>query len=639
MSNQPQPNNERWDEAELFRLIVDSAKDFAILTMDPNGRVLTWNSGAEHIFGCTASEMVGQDITTLFTPEDRAQRQPQREMEEALRSGRAEDTRWHLAKDGSRLWADGMMVPLKDDAGHARGFVKILRDRTAERRAYERLCESEGRLRLMVESVKGYAIFSLDLAGRISSWNSGAEDIFGYAEAEVIGRDIDVLFTPEDREQRVPEQERKTAEAKGEAPGSRWHLRKDGSRFFVDGNVTALRDESGQLLGYAKIAHDVTEQRLVEERLMEAHRRKDEFLAILGHELRNPLGAINNAVQLLLPSGREEHLQWSKEVIERQGKQLGRLIDDLLDVTRIAQGKMQLRREPTDLGVILSRAVEDVRPLMEEKRHELTVLRAPGRAWLDIDPSRLEQVIVNLLNNAAKYTDPGGRIRLATRQEGPNVLITVKDNGIGIEPELLPKVFDMFTQVQEGSDRAQGGLGIGLTLVRSLVEMQGGEVSARSEGRGKGSEFTVKLPLAPQKRPETRAPATTEPARDGLRILVVDDSRDTALGLAKLLKTVGHHVSTAYDGPTAIEMARVERPNIILTDIGLPGMDGYQLARALRQELPEEVLLIAVSGYGTEDDVRRSREAGFDRHLVKPVDFDLLNALLAEKHRLGLGGA
>jgi PAS domain S-box-containing protein len=620
------------EEAELFRLLVESAKDYAIFTMDRDGRVLTWNPGAERLFGYHAAEILGEDVAILFTPEDRERGQPDLEMQTALETGRAEENRWHQRKNGERLWVDGMMMPLKNDAGQARGFAKILRDRTAEKSSADRLHASETRFRLMIESLKGYAIFSLDLEGRISSWNSGAEEVYGYAEAEIVGQDVAVLFTPDDRERGVPERERKAAVAMGEASDVRWHVRKDGSHFFVSGKLTPLLDDVGALQGYTIIAHDITAQKLAEQRLKEADRRKDEFLAILGHELRNPLAAINNAVQLLLPPGREEHLQWSKEVIDRQAKQLGRLIDDLLDIARIAQGKIQLRREPTDLGPIVTGAVETVRPLIEEKRHELSVLNAPSRLRLDADPSKLEQILANLLTNAVKYTDPGGRIRLTTRREGTNAVITVSDTGIGIEPEVLPKVFDLFTQVQEGHDRSQGGLGIGLTVVRSLVEMQGGEVSARSEGRGKGSEFTIKLPVAvatqrPEKKPEG---AKTQEARQGRRILVVDDNRDTALGLSKLLTRAGHSVRTAYDGPTAIEMARAETPQTILADIGLPGMDGYQLARTLREELPRGVLLIAVSGYGLEEDLRRSREAGFDRHLVKPVDFDSLLALVGD---------
>jgi len=632
MPNRRALNGDRREDAELYRFLVESAKDYAIFTMDRDRRVLTWNPGAERVFGYGTGEILGKPADLVFTPEDRERGRPEREMQTALEAGRAEDTRWHQSKDGERLWVDGVMMPLKDDAGRARGFVKILRDRTAEKTAETRLRASEARFRLMIESLKGYAIFSLDLEGRISSWNSGAQEVFGYTEAEVVNQDVALLFTPDDRERGVPERERTVAVQSGEASDVRWQLRKDGSRFFVSGKLTPLLDDAGTLQGYTVIAHDITEQKLAEERLREADRRKDEFLAILGHELRNPLAAINNAVQLLLPPGREEHLQWSKEVIDRQGKQLGRLIDDLLDIARIAQGKIQIHRELTDLGPIIARAVEAVRPLIEEKRHELSVLNAPGRLRLDADASKLEQILVNLLTNAAKSTDPGGRIRLTSRREGPSAVISVADSGIGIEPEVLPKVFDLFTQVQEGRDRSQGGLGIGLTVVRSLVEMQGGEVSARSEGRGKGSEFTVKLPLAvaPQRTARKAEGARTPEVRPGRRILVVEDNRDTALGLTKLLSRAGHTVRTAYDGPTAIEMARTEHPEAILADIGLPGMDGYQLARALRDELPRDVLLIAISGYGLEDDIRRSHEAGFDRHLVKPVDFDSLAALIGQ---------
>ncbi len=368
-------------------------------------------------------------------------------------------------------------------------------------------------------------------------------------------------------------------------------------------------------------------------KLAEADRRKDEFLALLAHELRNPLAPICNGVALLKTVNvSDPRLQQIRDMMERQVQQMTRMVDDLLDVSRITRGKITLRKGPTDLAAVIARAVETSGPLIDSRRHELTVSVSSEPLALEGDPTRLAQVFANLLNNAAQYTREGGRIWLTAGREGVEAVVRVRDTGVGIAPEMLPHVFDVFTQADRSLERAGGGLGIGLTLVHRLVEMHGGSVEAASEGIGKGSEFTVRLPLQPRHRVSRPAepPGDEHSVVGARRVLVVDDNRDSADSLGLLLELQGHKVCIVHDGPGALAAAQTHRPHAVLLDIGLPGMDGYEVARQLRQ-LPglDRVLLIAMTGYGQEEDKRRSQQAGFDAHLVKPADLDAVQALLA----------
>jgi signal transduction histidine kinase/methanogenic corrinoid protein MtbC1/CheY-like chemotaxis protein len=369
------------------------------------------------------------------------------------------------------------------------------------------------------------------------------------------------------------------------------------------------------------------------ERLVEADQRKNEFLAMLAHELRNPLAPLRNAAHLLQQPGLDQpFVERTGEMMGRQVQQLGRLVDDLLDLSRIARGKMQLRKEGVDLGQVARRAADASRPLVEARRHELTVSLPDSPVRLLADPTRLEQVLTNLLNNAARYTPEGGRIRLTAATEGNEAVVRVRDTGIGIPPEMLSRIFGLFAQVERAEERAGGGLGIGLSLVKSLTEMHGGRVEAHSAGPGQGSEFVVRWPLATEQAP-AGVPAPTEraPAGEGaVRVLLVDDNVDAAESLAMLLRLRGHEVAVAYDGPAALRAAEARRPEVALLDIGLPSMDGYELARRLRpQPGLGRTVLVALTGWGQEEDRRRSAEAGFDHHLVKPVDLPELQRVLA----------
>ncbi len=509
------------------------------------------------------------------------------------------------------------------------------RERVDRRKAESALHERERMHRLTLDSVKDYAILTIDPAGQIATASAGACNVLGYREGELIGRPTRILFTPEDDRAGIPRRELTRAGARGSGDDERWYVRKDGSHFWGSGLVTPLLDEGGQLRGYTKVVRDMSERKRTEEAFLEADRRKDEFLAMLAHELRNPLSAITNAARLSRQPGLpDDQAERARGVISNQVKHLSRLVDDLLDVSRITLRKVRLRPDRVDLATILARAVETTSAFFEERRHALGLDLGFDALMVEGDPTRLEQVFANLLTNAGKYTEPGGRVDLSAAREGDSLVIRVRDNGIGIGPEMLAKVFDLFAQVDRSLDRSQGGLGIGLTIARRLVEMHGGTIEVSSEGNARGSVFTVRLPAAkasaPSAEPPSPLPTRSERSiRPGCRILIVDDNQDSAGMLAELLKLSGFEVLKAHDGREAIAGARTLQPEIVLLDIGLPGMDGYQVAAHLRGEAGlKDLTIIAITGYGEEQAQRRSREAGFDFHLVKPVNYDDLLELL-----------
>jgi signal transduction histidine kinase len=395
---------------------------------------------------------------------------------------------------------------------------------------------------------------------------------------------------------------------------------------LLSGALTAMRARSRQY----QIRGHLAERLKNEQALRAADRRKDEFLATLGHELRNPLAPILNSLEILKLSGAfdDDRMRPACAVMERQVHHLNRLVDDLLEVSRITRGIIEVKKEPLDLAAIVRAAVETSRPVLDNLRHELVVDLDGDSMCVAGDPVRLTQVFANLLNNAAKYTNPGGRITVSTRHEGSEAIVSVKDNGIGIAPALLGQVFDMFMQVDRSTRRSQGGLGIGLTLVRSLVGMHGGSVEARSDGPGLGSEFIVRLPLLVDVSVTTTESRRVEtlPAR---RILIVDDSRDGGESLAMLLRVLGAEVALAHSGRNALESVETFKPDVVLLDIGMPGMDGYEVARRIRSNpANRHISLIALTGWGQDEDRKRSVAAGFNHHLVKPADIEQLRQLL-----------
>ena len=511
-------------------------------------------------------------------------------------------------------------------------------DATVRRRAVEELRLSEERFRLLVESVQDYAIFMLTREGNVASWNAGAERMKGYKSSEIIGQHFSVFYPPEARSK--PEWELRQAIDHGRVEDEGWRVRRDGTRFWANVVITALRRKDGELVGFAKVTRDLTDRRKVEE-LEEASRQKDQFVAVLAHELRNPLAPIRSALHVLdQPHAKAEMVARAMEIAQRQVRHMARLLDDLLDVTRLSQGKMDLRRDRVDIVSITRAASESIQPLVRERGHEITVEMPPEPIWIHADPARVEQVLTNLLSNAVKFTDPGGRIRVSVRREGSEAVVRVLDTGIGIDPVMLPRIFDLFVQAHRQMDHASGGVGIGLTLVKKLVELHGGTVDAFSAGPGSGSEFVVRLPAMEMAAPvavarseDLRSPGE----RRTLRVLIVDDNADAADGLAMILEMGGDEVRVAYDGEAALEVAGELRPEAVVLDIGMPGMDGYEVARRLK-EAPEtrDALLIAMTGWGQPQDRRRSALAGFDIHVVKPVEPAELERHLDEyRDRLG----
>jgi PAS domain S-box-containing protein len=500
--------------------------------------------------------------------------------------------------------------------------------------------ESEQHHRAFTDAVQDFAIVLLDDSGHVIRWNQGAERLIGYHPDEVLGQPLALFFTPADCAAGKPERELQTAKAKGSASDDNWIVRKDGTRFWGTGYTSVWKDETGSIRGFVKIFRDLTDRKRLEDalrlhaqELAEANRRKDEFLAMLGHELRNPLAPIRNAVQVLrLRAADAQALAWAQEVVERQVHHMTRLVDDLLDVSRITRGKITLHREPLDLARVVRAAAEDYRVALAEAALTLTV-DLPDRPVMVVgDATRLAQVLGNLLHNARKFTDPGGQIRvhLAVDRDRQRVTVMVQDTGIGIEPAMLPRVFDTFAQAEQSLARSRGGLGLGLALVKGLVELHGGEVAATSEGSGRGAAFCFALPLTQIPAPLPTAPAVPAPVGKRLRVLVADDNRDAADSLRMLLESVGHEVRVAYTGPAAVEAARQFRPEVVVGDIGLPVLDGYAVARALRQEpAAAEAHLIALSGYASEGHQSQAHEAGFDLHLTKPVDPEQLLRVLA----------
>ncbi len=482
------------------------------------------------------------------------------------------------------------------------------------------------------------AIVSKSLDGIITSWNPAAERMFGWTSAEAVGRHI-TLIIPRDRRAEEDEALSRIRRGKILEHFETIRITKDGRLLNISLTISPIKNAEGCIVGASKIARDITEKKRLEAELAEKllqladeDRRKNEFLAMLGHELRNPLSAVRNAVitARLDPSRRDRAL----DIAYRQTDQLARLVDDLLDVARITRGRMSLRMETVRLASVVERAVEATRDLVEARAHVLSLALADKSLHVDGDVNRLEQVVVNLITNAEKYTEPGGRIEVMVQREDEEAVLRVRDNGVGIAPDMLPRVFDLFAQAQRGPERIEGGLGIGLTVVQRLVELHGGRVKVISEGLGRGSEFRVSLPCLPV-ADGAAVPARTEVEAHGgpVRVLVVDDNADVAEGLMMLLELLGHRVRVAHDGIAALEAVRVNVPDLMLVDIGLPGMDGYELARSVRQDPRlKDVMLVALTGYGRDEDKRKAVEAGFDDHLVKPLTVEAFQKLLG---RLG----
>jgi PAS domain S-box-containing protein len=497
------------------------------------------------------------------------------------------------------------------------------------------------------------AVMAFDVNDHLVFMNPAAERHYRACASDSLGRTKREIFEevwPDGDLARRSAQNQLQSE--GVYRGNLVHVAADGVRTHVETTVTVMRDAQGSDAGHLYVIRDISERfaadrelaaaaarlQVTMDALVEADRKKDEFLATLAHELRNPLAPIRNALQIMRLSGKAEVQEDARNVIERQLGQMVHLVDDLLDVSRITQGKVELRLELADVASAVQTAVETSRPLIEVGKHDLTVsLPMPQSLMVRADMTRLCQIIANLLNNAAKYTPDGGRIEVSAQREDGLAVVRVKDSGVGISPTMLPRVFEMFAQVDAQSERAQGGLGIGLALVKQLVAMHGGEVQAHSHGPAQGSEFTVRLPLAEAgaaSAERIEAHKLETGAEQGVRVLIVDDNIDSALTMAQVLEMLGYETRTVHDGLEAVTAAQAFAPDVVVLDIGLPRINGHEAARRIRQ-LPggRDMMLVALSGWGQEDDLRKSGAAGFDRHFVKPVDLHALMEVVALARR------
>jgi PAS domain S-box-containing protein len=612
-----------------FRRLVESARDYGIFLLDRSGCILSWNPGAERIKGYAAAEVLGRNFEIFYTDEAKARNWPAQELQLAEAQGRFEDEGWRVRKDGTLFWANVVITALKDTRGVLRGFSKITRDLSERRRQEELLRQSEERVRMLIDSVKDYALFMLDPEGRVTSWNAGAERIKGYKASEIIGRHFSAFYPEEARRRKWPEQELAVAKEKGHFEDEGLRVRKDGTTFWANVVLSPVFSDSGELLGYAKVTRDLTDQKRVEA-LEKAEKQTNEFLAMLAHELRNPLAPIRNALQLLAKKPTADPAElWVREVLQRQTVQMTRLVDELLDASRVTRSTVSLSKTRLDLCKLVRDAVDASAQWMQTRQHSLVVSLPDEKLEIDADPVRLNQVIQNLLHNAAKFTPNGGRIEIGAERDGDQALVRVKDNGVGMTPPMLKSAFDLFKQGQQGIDRPEGGLGIGLTLAERLVLLHGGTIEARSKGPGQGSEFIVRLPVQ-QGVAAAGTNATEDEIASGVqrRVLVVDDNMDAANALRYLLENDGHEVKVAADGAAGVELARDFKPDVLLLDIGLPRLSGYEIAKQIRgDDSLRHVTIIAITGYGQPDDRTRALAAGFDHYLTKPVEFGALRRL------------
>ena len=622
---------------ERFHLLVDSVKDYAIFMLDLDGNVASWNKGAERINRYSAEEIIGQPFTRLYPEEDIASGKPQRDLERAKTQGRIEDEGWRIRKDGSRFWADVVITAMRDDAGVLVGYAKVTRDLTEQKNAEEKLRASEQLFRLLVGCVEEYAIFMLDVTGHVATWNSGAERIKGYSATEIIGKSFELFYPPETRAAGLPVRLLDYAREHGSVRDQGLRMRKDGTTFQADVLITAIHDSAGVLRGFSKVTRDITDQ--IHSREMEAAKiaaekanaAKDEFLAVLSHELRTPLTPVLAAASYLqeyaamLPAEVRDEVR----VLRRNVQLEAQLIDDLLDLTRITRGKLELKSEAVDLHTVLLDVIEICKEDITTKELEISTSLHAKEHWIWADPTRIRQVFWNLLTNAVKFTPPHGRIIIHSSNDSPGkLLVEVVDTGIGIEPEYMSRIFCAFEQAERGVTRRFGGLGLGLAITNNLVTLHKGSISVSSEGKGKGAAFKVRLPhIAHQPDSKGNGAKAIQPALKGLRILLVDDHEDTRRIIARLLQHRGHVVATACSVQSALECLDAEPFDVLISDIGLPDGSGHELMRQARLRQP--VKGIALSGFGMEEDLERSEKAGFNHHLVKPVDFQSLQALLA----------
>ena len=618
------------NESELrFRTIFNQAAVGMAVT-DLDGRFLQVNRKFTEVFGYSSAELQQRTFLQLTHPDDLAAAQ---ETLAGLATEKASDavleTRC-VRKDGIVIWSLTTITMLREVSGRPRRLIGIVEDITNRKLAEE----AQARLVAVIASSDD-SIISMTMEGVVLSWNRGAELMYGYAPSEMIGHTTAILI-PDNRLDEEPGILSRIRAGERIEHFETIRRRKDGALLDVSIAVSPIEDTRGIIVGASKITRDITERKRTEAALLETDRRKDEFLATLAHELRNPLAPIRQAALLSRAEGATEaQKRWSHDVISRQVHHMSLLLDDLLDVSRITRGTLELRLEMASLRDIVDAAVETARPSIDAKRHRFSVVLPGEPLQMLVDPLRMAQILSNLLTNAAKYTDPAGQIELRAECGDEQVTFVVADSGIGIPPQAMSSVFEMFSQVKSAQDRSEGGLGIGLALAKGLVQLHGGEIEAYSAGIGRGSQFTIRLPRRVQAIRSTagadRGAHAPVPSR---RILVADDNRDAAQSLAMLLELEGHEVRVEYDGRGAMAAFADFAPHVALLDIGMPGLSGYEVARMIRQrDDGDAVTLIALTGWGQERDKALAQAAGFNHHFTKPIEPERINEILRELTR------
>jgi PAS domain S-box-containing protein len=668
MERETGSNKEELRQSEdRFKLLVQSVRDYAIFMLDPDGVVLTWNAGAERFKGYRADEIIGEHFSRFYPPEALARGMPEHELQVASKTGSFEDEGWRVRKDGSLFWANVVITAMRDAEGKLLGFAKVTRDLTQRRIHEEELRRSEERFRLLVEGVSDYAIFMLDANGRIVTWNVGAERIKGYTAREIIGQHFSIFYPDDVRESGWPEHELQVASEKGSFVDNGWRVRKDGTTFWANVTITALRDDTGRLLGYAKLTRDLTEAKRVEamevanqqrDEMLEAERSarmaaqratrvKDEFLATLSHELRTPLSAILGWTQVLLRGESVKGPDAQKraiEVIERNARAQIQLIDDLLDLSRVMAGKIRLDLQQVSFVSIVEAAVDTVRPTADAKGIRLKAILGSSQDIVSADSARMQQVVWNLLTNAIKFTPKGGQVQALLQRVNSHLELSVSDTGIGIPASYLPHVFDRFSQRDSSTTRTFGGLGLGLAICKQLVELHGGSIRAASQGENQGATFFVQLPLSImqlQDQSSARIHPTTEvepgeilslPRLEGVHVIVVDDEADARDLLRTVLEAQGARVTSFASAEDALAGLKTIRPTVLICDVGMPKMDGYQLIRKFRAEESwgERIPALALTAFARAEDRKRSLIAGYQAHLVKPFDVGELVLVVAD---------
>jgi PAS domain S-box-containing protein len=634
-------------ERDRFVVTLTSIGDAAVVT-NTEGRVELFNPTAEALTGWSQDEARGQPLENVFRVLNEQTRQPiENPVEKVLRTGAVVGLANHtvlIARDGREIPISDSAAPIRSSDGRLLGVILIFRDVTEDRRSEAALAESEALYRAIGESIP-FGAWICEPNGNIRYLSDSFLQMTGMAFDECIHAAWTSRVHPEDL-QPILDHWRYCVKAECFWDYEYRIRGADGAYRCILSRGVPIRSAEGKVTAWAGMNLDITEMRQLQdalirktEELTAADRQKDEFLATLAHELRNPLAPIMSAVQILhRTGGAGPQYAWARDVIERQTKHLTRLVDDLLDVSRISRGKVILNKQPLELATIVNHAMETSRPLIQAHGHSISLSLPSQPVWIEGDLIRIAQVVSNLLNNAAKYSEPNRQVWLTATTENGQAVIRVRDAGVGISPEVLPHIFDLFAQADRSLDRAKGGLGIGLSLVKQLVDLHGGSVEAKSEGIGKGAEFIVRLPLLsdiPSEQPmATQTPDNDTEQRAVKRVLVIDDNVDVVEGLSLLLELEGCEVERAADGLTALTIAQRFAPDVVLLDIGMPVMDGCEVAQKLRA-MPQtrQALLIAVSGYGQDQDRYRCMMAGFDHHFTKPVRLEDITLAIAE-HRM-----